>query len=106
MKKVIFLLLLTSLLASASCGGETPADTTEAPPVSDSATEESVKAYPYPTKEFGDYEFTFLNWDECNWANRLLVPEETNGELVNDAMFNRNARVEDALGIKLTEKMI
>ena len=91
MKKpqIISMFLLTALLVS--CGqtaGEDPVTT-----VSDSTVTEPVETEPeyiYPDEDFEGHEFVFLNQALCSWANRLCVPEETTGDLINDAMYERN----------------
>ncbi|MBQ2706797.1 MAG: extracellular solute-binding protein [Clostridia bacterium] len=103
MKKATILLLLAALLLSASCGGEAPSADTTAANAGETTAAETKAVYPYAAEDFGGYEFTFLNQDACNWASRLLVPTESTGELVNDAMYQRNMKVEETLGIKITE---
>ena len=104
MKKpqIISMFLLTALLVS--CGqtaGEDPVTT-----ASDSTVTEPVETEPeyiYPDEDFEGHEFVFLNQALCSWANRLCVPEETTGDLINDAMFERNSRIAERFNITITE---
>ena len=105
MKKTTILLLLAALLLSASCGGGAASADTTAANADETTAAETKAVYPYAIKDFGGYEFTFLNQDACNWANRLLVPTESTGELVNDAMYQRNMKVEETLGIRIVEEV-
>ena len=104
MKKHRLFSLILSALILTSCGGaasdptvtsDTPETTTE--PI------ETDPEYIYPDKDYGGHEFVFLNLETCGWANRLCVPEETNGELINDAMYERNARVGDRFNVTFSE---
>ena len=104
MKKHRLFSLILSALVLASCGSatadpnvtaETPETTTEAP--------ETEPEYIYPDKDYEGHEFVFLNLDTCGWANRLCVPEETTGDLINDEMYERNARVGDRFNVTFSE---
>ncbi|MBE6611221.1 MAG: extracellular solute-binding protein [Ruminococcaceae bacterium] len=105
MKKVRFIsALLAVMLAASSCGGSAPSGDTTPADASDTTAPEEKVGYPHGAADFGGYEFTFLNVAVCDWANRMLVPEESTGELLNDTMFDRNRRVEEMLNIKITEQ--
>ena len=61
-----------------------------------------------PDKKFDGYEFNIANtvagWSVYN--NEHIVVEEENGEVLNDAIFNRNRHVEDKYGVKLIETVV
>ena len=48
---------------------------------------------------FQDTEVTFLIWEDCPMLEFYV--ESMNGEIINDAIFDRNRIVEDRLGVKL-----
>lgn len=92
-------LALTLTLPAFSCGSqESQTDnvtTTEAPDVT---TEESL--FKLPKEDNGDREFTIIMPTNIEYE----FPEESNGELVNDALYNRDRLVEDHFGIKFSYK--
>jgi len=68
------------------------------------------KLYPnLEAKDFGGYEFKFLtrawpttvDWEE--WDHRDLYAEEVNGDIINDAVFNRNKKIEEKYNIEISE---
>ena len=98
MKRTTSLLILMALLAAsaASCGGEaTATDTTAAaegdttPAVTDAAVTEPV--YELPKADFGGRDVQFYIGDT---RSKIHVTEET-GDLVNDAIYRRNRKVEE-----------
>ncbi|MBQ8510933.1 MAG: carbohydrate ABC transporter substrate-binding protein [Clostridia bacterium] len=99
-------LLLALLLLTASCGeaAVTPSDTdgtTKAD--TDTAADTTAPGYDYPSADYGGHEFVFLNVTETSWANDLLAPEETTGDLINDILFARNGRIEERYNITIRE---
>ena len=104
MKKHCLFSLILSALILVSCGSAAsdPTVTSDTPDTTTEAAETEPE-YIYPDKDYGGHEFVFLNLETCGWANRLCVPEETNGELINDAMYERNARVGDRFNVTFSE---
>ena len=79
---------------------------------SESETEEErLKPNIPDSADFGGDEIRFLYWTHSLWANtvresRDIVSEGINGEGINDAVFNRNVKIEDAYKVKIAlEKM-
>jgi len=74
--------------------------------------QEEVKLYPnLEPKDFGGYEFTFLtrtiqNVDWAEWDHRDLFAEEVNGDIINDAVFNRNKKIEEKYNITINESVV
>ena len=122
MKKIFF----TGILAAAtlslliSCGG----DNTKISDVNDAEsnggggeiaaadkTGEAAEERLYPdleARDFGGYEFTFLtrtitneNWTD--WDHRDIFAEEANGDVINDAVYGRNRKIESKYNINIKE---
>ena len=97
-------ILLAALLASsalASCGDSgTPAVTTTAPDNTKTDTTtvtETGPVYKKPDKDFSGQNLNILIWTD----SRFPVEEET-GDVINDAVFERNLTVQDTLGVTFT----
>ena len=104
-------LLALSLAACADTGDSTAKDTaaqTTATVGEETAAEETVLPYGYDLADYGGYEFVYLNEDETenNWANCHIAPEATNGEIINDALYNRKVAVEDHLNVLIREEKV
>ncbi len=106
--RIAFLLALLMLLSSlAACSGKTtpdkpaatgtPGDTTAAVP------EDTTPAYVIPDEvpelDFDGEEFRILQGTTNNW----LYTEEENGESLNDAVYDRNRRLEERFQVVITE---
>ncbi|MCQ2431146.1 MAG: hypothetical protein MJ175_00940 [Clostridia bacterium] len=108
-------LLLAGAGALLSCG-DTAANTpavTDAPGTAPAETEaaapeKTVIPYDYELGQYDGYAFTILNEDETenNWANCRIAPDELNGDLINDALYNRKVRTEDLLNVTIREERI
>ena len=87
---------------------ETNAPETNAAETTAAVTEEEEKVIPYNYEltDLGGYEFVIMNEAEVenNWANPLIAPTESNGDTINDALYNRKIAVEDALNITIREE--
>ena len=101
--------VLMAALLFASCGDagtKTPAQTQ---PQNDGGTGTAPVTEAYngpvlPEADYGGDTFSFYNTCTCDWMaiNRVTAEEET-GDTLNDAVFRRNARVEDRYNVKLEE---
>lgn len=96
-------ILLTALTlgAAVSCGSSDPgttADTTAAPVGTETTTAEPSIYDVLPEKDYGGYEFRILN-NISNFAYTNMGEDGQTGESLNDAIFERNARIEDELNI-------
>ena len=97
---ILFSAILTGILAGCGSeptgGGETSNGTT-------SAEVTTEAGYAYPDVNYDGYEFRILNIDNFyNCYVKTDVAEQT-GETVDDAVYLRNRKVEDKLGIKISE---
>ena len=107
-------LLSCALLAAAllsSCGDAStgmPADTTAKNPTDNGAVTEAVtEAYngpALPDADFGGETFSFYNSNMCDWMaiSRVTADEET-GDTLNDAVYRRNARIEERYNVVISE---
>jgi hypothetical protein len=104
----IALLLLAAMLTSlASCGGDTSApsgDTTAS--AGDGTTAAEPSEYVNPGVDYKGETFTILDyqteeyfWQAASYSD--IHAEEEYGDPLNDAQFQRNRAVEEALNIKL-----
>lgn len=103
-----FLFAFTSFTACAADAGQ-PSETSdtkvEASPAETGAGTNAVEYVMslVPGEDMDGYEFRFLNFTDCTWAITNMDTEENSGEPINDAVFKRNAYIEDKLNIKMTE---
>ena len=103
------LLLAAALLSAcgdAGTGTQTPVQTQ---PVSNDSGETAPVTEAYdgpilPEADFGGETFSFYNTCTCDWMaiNRVTAEEEV-GDTLNDAVFRRNALIEERYNIKLAE---
>lgn len=115
MERKLALLLVMLLLASSAVGcgnaeenkettGETTADTT----TTDTVAEETAESFDtgLPDKDFGGRTFTFMtkhNDTWIDWVDASIYTEEMNGEVLNDAVYNRNLYVQETCNVVLAE---
>lgn len=108
---LLCLLMAGSLLASCG-GGETetkmPETTPEAQNTENTETETAEETESFdpglPDTDFGGRTFTFLTKSTATyneWAETSLFSEGTNGEVLNDAVYTRNAYVEDTYNCRI-----
>lgn len=113
MKKVIAILLILVMTASyISCSdgsSDTGAsDTGSGKPVSDTVSDEDASseikglaAADLPNEKFGGEKFTFLSPTTAEYAWWYLDVDEISGEPLNDAIFNRNKKIEEIFGVEI-----
>ena len=79
---------------------QTSVPETEAPPETDAAYA------PLPEKDLEGWEFRFFNYDDSwlSWAVNILDSEELNGDVLNDAVWNRNNQLEETLCCVISEQ--
>lgn len=111
-RKSVLAMLLASLMliGTVGCGDagsdETTADTsaadTTAVETEPEITFESVAAG-YQDRDYGGYTFRVGVRDVVDWQTMDVIAEEVTGEVINDAVYNRNVALEDAMNVKVTE---
>ncbi len=119
MKKILCILLtLALLLPLAACsekggnadepasqGSDGNASSDGTPGAAEEEEDPMAKLYEdLPTGDYGGFVFSFLN-NISNFAYTLMSAEELTGEGINDAIFNRNQKVEDLLDIVIDEHL-
>ncbi|MHC1696282.1 MAG: extracellular solute-binding protein [Eubacteriales bacterium] len=106
---LIFALILV-VLNSCKMDSEVNESTTIATTTTNGTSLEEEQIYPdLPEEDFGGYEFKmmavgFQGADEAEWIPRDVVSVgEENGDVINDAVYRRNAYVEDKYNVKIVE---
>lgn len=106
-KRPLSIMLLAALLVSAaSCGGEVSPSETSAP--ESTAPEVTTPADPrteresiddgLPDKTYGGATFTVATETGLDWT---VIQEESTGDVIDDAIYNRNLAVEDRFKVKI-----
>ena len=111
------LALLLSASAMTACGGADPTGTptTTAPdaqnPDTTAAVQETEKVIDWTAAgieavDYGGEELHFIvqNINADTYAWFMMDPEAANGEVLNDAIFNRNAKIEELFNIQITSE--
>ena len=105
MKKIISIILLCSLFASLiACSSDEPGDeSTETTDIqTDAVTDEIFGDLDYEGKTVNVLTRT-QNSFEHGWIIEEICVEELTGDPVNTAIYNRNAAVEELLGVKIEQ---
>ncbi len=87
--RILSAFLAAMTLACVSCGGSGTTEETTASQSTESTTAAPV-GYQPPKVDFGGEELNVFLWDQ----NTVIATEE-NGDIVNDAVFKRNRKIED-----------
>ena len=112
----VFVSVLTFLLLTACAGNE------DVPVIADGIRQEGIQGgettdetatverltIDFEPVDFDGHEFTFLTRtindpDWAEWNHRDLTAEELTGEVINDAVFNRNQAIEEKFNITFNE---
>jgi len=100
-KNTSFTAVFLALCLLSSCGEDSaPSSDTTVPTDTTTAAPEDTRVYPdLPEKDFGGAEYvisTFSLWgDDYVWA------EEQNGDVLNDAIYNRNKAIEEKYNVTI-----
>lgn len=107
-QQLLTAILLASVLASASCGSASDTEVKQPDNGSSSVTEtaavtEDPNAYPYEIPDLGGYTLRVFNI-ETLWNMYVSVDTDaTDGEVLNDAVYNRNRAAEQTLNFTVEE---
>ncbi len=114
MKRIFTLLLAALLLSSCASNPETspeenaaPADAavTQTPAAEETVFDAEEQLPPPAVEDMNGAVLTILNYtpEAFGWANTLMFVEELNGETLNDALFERERKVEETYNASLEE---
>ncbi|MBQ8508330.1 MAG: hypothetical protein IJ493_00290 [Clostridia bacterium] len=104
MKRNITLLLLFSMLLTASCGGsDTPGNDTTTAGTTDTTTAAQEFVYEF-NGDFGGEEFNILNAGDVYSMHAEINREEATGDPLDDAMYERCRYLEEKLNIVIVEE--
>ncbi len=97
-------LLLSGILAAVGCGGDDPANTpvvTESDAVT--TTAETEPSDGLPETDMQGFEFKIKHFDGTwlSWAETIMDAETTTGDILEDAIYNRNRDVEERFNCKV-----
>ncbi len=102
------LLILASLLAAASCGSTQSDNTTDTTGGETTSAPETTRDYPEirPEMNYDGYEFRIIGCEGVYGTHNDYVIEdgEDTSDIISDAIYRRNSKVEDLLGIKITAR--
>ncbi|MHB1152360.1 MAG: hypothetical protein ACYCWE_03660 [Eubacteriales bacterium] len=107
-------LMLLSVLMSCSTGSGNSKETSGLADTADTSAQETTQLYPdLPAQDFGGYEFKFLTRtlaaayaDWIEWDHRDIYAESISGDVINDAVFARNTKIEDKYNITISENSL
>ena len=103
-KHTIALLLAAMILTS--CGAESGGNITENSSENETTNEPEVTTAEavIPDRDFNGYSFNILNGNVYSWFTvSNVTTEEENGDTMNDAIYQRNRKVEERYKITITE---
>ncbi|MBQ8508914.1 MAG: extracellular solute-binding protein [Clostridia bacterium] len=102
-------LLLTALTPASlllSCGDTQPIDPGNVTTASGSEETTALVGYDYGGRDYDGYEFRVLNFESI-WSTYIHLDfAEQSGERLDDAVYDRNRKVEDALNFKFVEEEV
>lgn len=111
-RRSISLIVLSALIVSlaASCGdGKTSEDTTDGfgSGTTESTEQATTRNEPdFPDIRYDKEEILFLTESDELYMCREIFAETANGELINDAVYNRNLKVEERFGVEIAEERV
>ena len=108
MKKIVRLLLLGALIASqlAACGETTPSGGEQTTIPDETTASDTEYSYPYPAEGYGGEEFGILNIEYIFTMHCQIEREQLTGDVLDDAVFNRNKLIETKFDIVLKEHRV
>lgn len=98
---LIAIILLLSVLAS--CAGETTGGIETTSPVAEAAAEETELSDDLPEANFEGYVFRVYSRNN-RWFHGRITVDELDGEVLNDAIYNRNLKICQRFIIEITEQ--
>lgn len=105
-KAAAWLLCSACLLASCGSREQTPAEDAPVQTADDMATEAVTAPTDAPAVEdMNGAVLTILNYkpENFSWANTTILVDSANGDILNDALYNREQKVEEAYNCSIEE---
>ena len=100
--RLLTLLLLAAIAASTSCGGNAaPEETTSGETTETEETTAYSRLSELGEKDFGNRTFTIMDANDYPASNIIYPADAPNGDIINDALYDRNAKIEDLYKIKI-----
>lgn len=103
MRTLALLLSILTALPIVSCGETSDSNDDTTLSGNDSTTVSDDSGYAYPNVNYEGYEFRIFNVDNYHNCNVHIDFSEQTAEKLDDAIYNRNRRVEEKLGFTLKE---
>ena len=107
-KPLLLTLAVLQLLCAMSCGNSAENESSNAETTTGSETSAETEFVPeFPQLNFEGKEILFLTVDNAThpqYASREIYAETYNGELINDAVYDRNLEVETMYNVKIREE--
>lgn len=99
---IAFSLLASIVVLCASCGNETnsPVETESTVSEATTTTEDRIEAS-LPEKDFGGTEIHILSYAPFYGVRDEFLYSDLTGDVIDDALYNRNLMTEQRLGVKL-----
>ncbi len=101
-----YTIILCGILSAVGCGGTDPTDTssgvgTEADAVTTTAVPEYADGLPDTDMQGFEFKIKHFDGSWLSWAVTLLDADETSGDILEDAVYNRNRDTEDRFNCKI-----
>ena len=111
MKKIFAIILLSATLFTAcstpatDSPSDNPADTAAETTISEAAdtNEPAVDDDDLPVKDYDGYNFRIYSRD-TDWFHGNIIVEEYNGDVLNDAIFDRNLKISQRFNVEFSEE--
>lgn len=107
MKKILLILIILTLLTSCATGGGSGTDTKSSETTSINNTEETTAEK--ITDDLGSFDFGGADiyfWvTERAWLSNDIDTLETNGDILNDSVYERNAIVEERFNVNISSSI-
>ncbi len=102
MKRTVSILLLLSMLAGMTISGASCKETTDSSDTSNSDAVSTTAPSTLEVKDFGSYNIRILTRADTGtgtWFTVDVTSDEMNGEVINDAVFMRNEKIEETYNV-------
>lgn len=114
-KRKLSLILLSAIIVSsiASCGSDkskTVNDDSTSGAINSASDQTSSNEPDFPDVDYGGEEILFMTQSDGNgngpYVSREIFAASENGELINDAVYKRNLKVEERFNVRIAENCV